>query len=53
MNITEIFVNKLKIETKVVSIDSLFCDDTKVKKLSLLLHISVIMYGMVKKQHIS
>lgn len=32
MNITEIFVNKLKIETKVVSIDSLFCDDTKVKK---------------------
>lgn len=32
MNIAEIFVNKLKIETKVVSIDSLFCDDTKVKK---------------------
>lgn len=32
MNITEIFVNKLKIETKVVSIESLFCDDAKIKK---------------------
>ena len=31
MNLTEIFVNKLKIETKVVSIDSVF-SDTKVKK---------------------
>lgn len=31
MNLTEIFVNKLKIETKVVSIDSVF-SETKVKK---------------------
>lgn len=31
MNLTEIFVNKLKIETKVVSIDSLF-NEAKVKK---------------------
>lgn len=31
MNLTEIFVNKLKIETKVVSIDSVF-SDAKVKK---------------------
>ena len=32
MKITDIFVNKLKIETKVVSIDSLFSDEGKVKK---------------------
>ena len=32
MNLTDIFVNKLKIETKVVSIDSVFNDETKVKK---------------------
>lgn len=31
MNLTEIFVNKLKIETKVVSIDSVF-SETKVRK---------------------
>lgn len=32
MNIADIFVNKLKIETKVVSIDSLFSDESKVNK---------------------
>ena len=32
MNLTEIFVNKLKIETSVVSIDSLFNDEGKLKR---------------------
>ena len=32
MNLTDIFVNKLKIESKVVSIDSLFNDESKVRK---------------------
>ena len=32
MELTDIFVNKLKIESKVVSIDSLFNDESKVKK---------------------
>lgn len=31
MNLTEIFVNKLRIETKVVSIESVF-NDAKVKR---------------------
>lgn len=50
MNLTEIFVNRLAKDSKVVTIDSLFNED-KVKKRSMLHLTSVIMCGMERRLH--
>jgi len=49
-SIKDVFENKLKIDSKTVSIDSLFNNEDRKKILIIDHHIKEIMFGMMKKQ---